>query len=234
MLWRRWLLLWWAAIVFAGGVAQAVADTHPRKVVTTYRDVHVLPVGQAVVTGTITTLQAAGAIGPVTPLPLRTATGSVSITGAVVDGRAATIVWQGGRPFSLSGSGGLDLGATTLTVDGRGVTWPVDGTHALVPGAYTVDAPVAVGAGGLAEPRDQVTFTADAHTTIEVHGGTTVTAAARTLHLEGPGRLVIDGQLDVETRDGRRHVTHLDFGPGPFVVDVAGSQIRATLQGELR
>jgi len=224
---------WMAAIVFAGGVAQVVADRHPRRVITTYRDVPVLPVGQAKVTGTVTTLQAADASGPLVPLPLHAVTGSVSIDGALVDGQRATIVWQGGRPFSLSGTGGLDLGPTTLTVDAHGITWPVDGTHSLAPGRYTVDAPVAVGTGGLAQPRDEVAFAADARTTIEVHGGITRTAPSERLHLEGPGRLTIDGDLEVETSDGTRHRTHLDFGPGPFVVDLTGGRIAATLQGPL-
>jgi hypothetical protein len=41
---------------------------------------------------------------------------------------------------------------------------------------------------------------------------------------------VADGSFTVITRDGSRHVTHLTFGPGPFVVDLDGASLTATLQ----
>ena len=153
---------------------------------------------------------------------------------ATVHANGQSVVWQGGRPFSLTG-GGVDLGPTSVTVDATGAHWPLDGERVLLPGDYTIDAPVAVGAGGLAEPRDSFTFTAtkDGDATVDLPGAV-VTTPLTTLHLDGPGHLVLDGTFLVETRDGVRRATHLEFGPGPLVVDLDHLNLTATLQGSLK
>lgn len=212
-------------------------DAAPRRAPAIVTDVSVLPPGQAKITGTAASIRLTDAVGPAMPLPLRVDAGPVTIAQARIDGRPVSIVWQGGRPFMLTGSGGVDLGPTTITVDGGRASWTVQGVRPLVPGTYTLDAPVAVGTAGMAEPRDVVTFVADEHTTIDVGGtGVPVTAPPGMLHLEGPGRLVADGRFVVLSGDGTRprRRTHLDFGPGPFVVELNGEQLTATVEGPLR
>jgi hypothetical protein len=234
--WAIWGVGWLALIVLAGGLATVAARRSPRPVETVVTDVHVLPPGQTKVTGTFRSLQLTDAVGPPLRLPVRAATGTVTIDHAEVDGQRASIVWQGGRPFVLGGDGGIDLGPTTVTIDGRGATWPIDGRHPLRPGHYRVDAPVAVGTGGIATSRDAVDFVADSQTTIDVGDRITVTTSTAQLRLEGPGQVVGDGRFRLVTGDGSDPQTavHLQFGPGPFVVDVDRDAIAATLQGPVR
>ena len=233
--WTTWAVGWLVLIVLAGGIAQVVVERHPRRIEQIVTEEHVLPPGQARVTGTFDHLAFVDAVGPAVPLPLRVDTGTATIDDAVVDGQRASIVWQGGRPFVLTG-GAVDLGPTAVTLDAHGATWPLGGRHPLVAGRYAVDAPVAVGTGGIAAARDGVTFQADARTTIDLAAGVTLTTPPGPLHLEGPGHLVADGRFTILIGDGRHGMarTHLDFGPGPFVVDLDGTRLVATLQGPLR
>lgn len=220
---------WLAAIVFAGGVAQVVAERQQPKVETIVRDVHVLPEGQAKVTGTITGLRGADVVGPPLGPPILLPQGGT----ATIENGEETVVWTGGRPFALVGPG-LDLGPTTLTVDAAGEHWSIDGPRALLPGHYEVRTSVAVGRGGLATPRDSYAFDATDDAVLDAPGGI-VTRTRGALHLTGPGTLVLDGTFSVRTRDGRRTATHLEFGPGPLEVDLAvDGTITATLQGPLR
>lgn len=78
----------------------------------------------------------------------------------------------------------------------------------------------AVGSGGLATPRDSVTFTAGEETTITT-SGRAVAGRPLPVRLEGPGTFAADGTFRITTRDGTTTATRLEFGPGPFVVDVA-------------
>jgi hypothetical protein len=219
---------WLAAIVFAGGVAQAFAEHRQPVVETIRRDVPVLPAGQAKVTGTFTAIRGTDVVGPPLRGPIVFEHGTATIENA-----GETIVWDGGRPFGMIG-GGLDVGPTSLTVDEHGAHWSVDGPRTLLPGDYEVHTPVAVGRGGLASPRDSYRFTATDDALLDAPGGV-LTGPAEDLHLTGPGTLALDGTFTVETRDGRRSATHLEFGPGPFEVDLSADRIlRATLQGPLR
>ncbi|MCU1486187.1 MAG: hypothetical protein JWN67_2933 [Actinomycetia bacterium] len=220
---------WLAAIVFAGGVAQVVAEHQDPKVDTIVRDVHVLPAGQAKVTGTITSLHGTDVIGPPLDAPITLPQGG----SATIENDGETIVWTGGRPFALVGPG-LDLGPTALAVDADGEHWSIDGPRALLPGHYEVRTSVAVGRGGLATPRDSYAFDAGDDAVLDAPSGV-VTASRALLHLTGSGRLVLDGTFEVRTREGRRTATHLEFGPGPLDVDLAADgTITATLQGPLR
>jgi hypothetical protein len=133
---------WLAAIVFAGGLAQAFAEHRQPVVETTVRDVHVLPAGQAKVTGTFTAIRGTDVVGPPLRVPIVFEQGTATIENA-----GETIVWDGGRPFAMVG-GGLALGPTSLTIDERGAHWSIDGPRALLPGDYEVRTPVAVGRGG--------------------------------------------------------------------------------------
>jgi hypothetical protein len=238
--WSTWIVGLLVAMVLAGGVAQVIAERTQPKVTTTVEEVHVLPPGQAIVRGTLTSLHGTDVLGPTLPLPLVLQTGRATIRGALTGDGRATLAWDGGRPLRLEGEGGVDLGPTTVDVDARGrAVWPLVGVHRLVRGRYVLIGSVALGTGGLARPRDQVDFLTDGATTLEAASGMTVPTAAGTLHLDGPGSVVLDGAFTVETRAGRRAASHLEFGPGPLTIDLTPQPdgtlaLRATLQGALR
>lgn len=215
--------------VFAGGVAEVFAEWRRPEVETVIREVHVLPEGQAKVTGTLTSLRGTDVAGPTLSMPVVLEEGTATIeTGEV------TIVWDGGRPFRLEGDGALDLGPTEVVLDATTSRWSLDGVRVLLPGRYRVLTPVAVGRGGLAEPRDTYDFVAGDDTTIEAPGAW-LTRPRTSMRLEGPGTLILEGRFDVRTRDGRRTTTRLEFGPGPFELDLAADgTMSATLQGPLR
>lgn len=216
-----WLLGVVIAALLAGGIMTVITDDPPKPIVeTTFRDVVVLPEDQAEVTGTVDGFVAEDANGEPLAMPLELPTGRATIEGALVGGERSTIVWDGGRPFRLSGSGAIDLGPTHVELGMGAVFWTIDGLRILTPGEYRLDTPVAVGSGGLARPRDVVEFTADEETTINTAGGGAVVRGLP-VHLEGPGTFEADGTFRVRTRSGTTSATHLEFGPGSFLVDVA-------------
>jgi hypothetical protein len=98
--------------------------------------------------------------------------------------------------------------------------------------------PVAVGAAGLGATRDGVTFEATDATTISFRGGATTPGPQGELVLTGPGRVVLDGSLEVRTATGTVTASHVELVDGPFelrLVPVPDGTwvIRATLQGEV-
>ena len=234
---------WAVAVVLAGGVTYVLTAPEspvrpfgdPVVTETTIREVVVLPVGQAEVTGTLARLRATGATGPTVDLPIVVPTGTAVIDGALVGGARETIVWDGGRPFRLDGTGGLDLGPTTVEVDGGELRWPLDdGVRVLLPGDYVVATPVAVGASGLAVASEGTAFAADEDTTVEAVGWTIVRPVPDALHLEGPGGLELEGDLLVRTREGERRARRLVLAEGPYVVDLApGGTVTATVRGDV-
>ena len=132
----RWLLGVIIAAVLAGAVATAVAE-HGRRdpiVETVIHDTVVLPEGQAEVHGSLTAMVADDATGPPLTIPLDVDHGGATIEGALVDGKRTTIVWDGGRPFHLRGSGSIDLGPTHVELGIGALFWPIDGVRALSPG----------------------------------------------------------------------------------------------------
>lgn len=223
-----WLLCSWALALVVGALTYVLtAEGSPTRPFdapsVTETSIHtevVLPEGQAEVSGTLTTFTADDANGPPLSLPIQIDHGGATIEGAIVDGQRSTIVWDGGRPFQLSGSGAIDLGPTHVELGVGALFWPIDGIRLLTPGEYRVDTPIAVGAGGLARPRDSVTFTANEETTLETTGGATVLRGPQVLHLEGPGSFTAEGTFSIKTRDGTRTATKVAFGPGSFVVDL--------------
>jgi hypothetical protein len=220
---------WLAAIVFAGGVAQVVAEHQRPEVDTVVTVTHVLPPGQAKVAGTFTAVRGTDVTGPPFRGPIRIAAGGH----ATIDNGDETVVWDGGRPFDLTG-GGLDLGPTTVTIDAAGSHWSIDGPRSLLAGRYELHTPAAVGTGGLATPRDSYAFTVTDDGVLDT-AAAVVTTPPGPLRLTGPGRLVLDGTFSVRTREGRRTATHLEFGPGALTVDLtADGHLTATLQGPLR
>jgi len=235
------------AATFAAALAVVVDDARQDRGTTVVEieegdTVVVPPAGQAEISGTVEAGTAEHAVAPVLPLPLHASAqpgqAGITIERAIVDGEAATIVWDGGRPFTLGGDGGIDLGATRVDIGRDGVNWPLDGEpRGLTPGTYTVEAPVAVGRAGLASPMDRVTFTAGEGTTIVTTGGIAVRTAPSPLRLEGPGSITLRGALTIRTADGTRDSAIVRFGPGPFVVDLVpvagGWRVDGTVKGPL-
>jgi hypothetical protein len=197
--------------------------------------------GQAFVTGTATLLTADNALGPALkpPFTITIASrgqGSADITGVAVAGKNVEIYWYGGQPLPVSGTGELDIAGGALTADASGLTWVLDGApRSLTSGHFNLGAPVAVGAGGLAEPHQSIAFDAGASSTVQTTGKAQVHVAPTTVHLSGPGSVRIHGDFQVQTSTGTRHATAVTFGPGSYEVDLipvaGGNTVRATLQG---
>lgn len=199
--------------------------------------------GQAFVKGTVDTLTAEGAQGvalvaPFTLIALERGVGKATIENALVDGKRTSIAWSGGTPLPITGSGGLDLSGTRVVVDAAGASYAVDGAaRALKPGTYRAGASVAVGVGGLATPRDAISFTADARTVISAQGAVVVKVAPARIELAGPGRVTAKGQLQVRDPTSTRAAAGIQFGEGPYTVTVtpgpARLELDAVLQGPL-
>jgi hypothetical protein len=198
--------------------------------------------GQVFVTGQVERFTADDAQAPAplgTPFTLSATergVGNATIDNALVGGKRSTISWATGTPLPVTGAGGLDLGPVHVEVDGRGVTWGLDGgSRTFVPGTYHAGASVAVGSGGLGTPRDGVDFGADERTVLTSRGGVVCHLAPQRLELKGPGRITVSGRLQVQTPTGRRSAGTLSFGPGPFTVTLSptggGVTIDSVLQG---
>ncbi len=201
--------------------------------------------GQVFVKGTLDRLTADGAQGaaaviatPFTLTALERGVGKATIENALVSGRRTTIVWSGGTPLPITGDGGaIDLGGSKVDVDVSGLSWTVDGTRPLKPGNYRAGAPVAVGATGVATPRDSVDFAADARTVITARSGVVVKVPAGPVELAGPGKVSAAGQLQIRDQASRTPAGGFQFGEGPYTVKlnpVAGRvELDAVLQGPL-
>jgi hypothetical protein len=200
--------------------------------------------GQAFVKGSVDKLTAEGAQGaaiatPFTIAAVERGTGKATIENVLVDGKRTTIAWGGGTPLPISGDGGtIDLSGTKVDVDAGGATWTVDGSpRALKPGKYRAGAPVAVGVGGLATPRDLVEFTADAQSVISSRGGVVVKVPPGNLEVTGPGKVTVNGQLQLRDAKTTKAVTAIQFGEGPYKVTLTPAagrfDIDAVLQGPL-
>ena len=242
-----------SVVVVAVGVRVVAANTSAldrfkggTAVTTTTVDLGPRPApGQVFVKGTVDRLTADGAQGaaaviatPFTLTAVDRGVGKATIENALVSGKRTTIVWGGGTPLPISGDGGtIDLGASRVDVDGSGLTWTVDGTRALKPGNYRAGAPVAVGATGVATPRDSVDFTADARTVITARSGVVVKVPPGPLELTGPGKVSATGQLQIRDQTSRTPADGFEFGEGPYTVRlnaVAGRlELDAVLQGPL-
>jgi hypothetical protein len=198
--------------------------------------------GQAFLSGEVERLAADKAQAPAIQSPF-TITGErgvsrLAIEKAMVGGKRSTISWDGGTPLPISGQGGLELGATHVEVNGEGITWSLDGAgRQFVPGTYSIGAPVAVGTGGLATPRDGAEFTADEQTVLVSRGNAVVHLDPAKVELKGPGSLEASGKLQVQYPDRKSQTGKVKFGEGPFQVTVepAGDKLRVSgvLQGDV-
>ncbi|MFN2609106.1 MAG: hypothetical protein ABR511_14635 [Acidimicrobiales bacterium] len=200
--------------------------------------------GQVFVTGDVAHFSADDAqiatplASPFTLSATERGAGNATIENALVAGRRSTISWGTGTPLPISstGPGGLDLGAAHVDVDAGGVTWGLDGVaRGFLPGTYRAGAPVAVGSGGIAAPRDSVDFTADDKTVITTRGGVVVHLDPRPLVVSGPGKVAVSGRLRVETPAAAKAAATVTFGPGAFKVTLtpggSGARMDSVLQG---
>lgn len=203
----------------------------------------VLPPGQTVVTGTVTSATAGDATGPPLTIPLEITVpvrgrGMATFYNVDVGGRPSSVVWNGGEPLGLVGHGAIVAGRVDVTVDASGSTWALDGSERiLAPGTYHAAAPVAVGQAGLARPQDSADFTAGSGSAVVTTGGATVHRDPEALHLIGPGSLVLHGSLQVRTASGTAPARRVLLTHGSFVVDLVpgpgGISVRATVQGRV-
>ncbi len=200
--------------------------------------------GQAFVTGDVKSLVADSAqterlSSPFTITAVERGAASLTIENALVSGQRVDISWDGGTPLSVSGEGGLELGATRLEVDGETIVWALAGDpRAFVPGTYRVAAPVAVGTGRLATPREGVEFTADGQTVLVARGNVVVRERIRRVAMTGGGKLTVTGRLQVRFPERRTSVRSVTLEEGPFRATVeprdGAVQVDAVLQGAVQ
>jgi hypothetical protein len=243
-------LAWACALLLACGVVAAAVRTlapedapaarpsAPREEAKA-RTETVLPPGQAEVTGAATTVSAdAEDVGSIpAPFVIQVPTpgsGSATITGALIDGKRTTIAWDGGRPLIVATGKGVEPGPVHVEVSGATQRYSMDGAaRGFTTGTYRIDTPVAVGAEGLAVPRDSVTFQADEETVLVTRGGAVLAVTRPNLALTGPGKVSAKGSFTVRTSDGQRPASSLEFGPGSYEVQLRTNAVDATFQGPL-
>ena len=226
-----------------GTVAPGTGDT----TTTTGPTGSVVPApGQTQVTGVVTVVGIDDAVldprnvpTPLTVVSDRGFGNGGELTGVTVDGQPASVVWDGGRPFVLVSGGGLELDPVRVDLTPEGLRLTLGGgAHAVQPGSYELDAPVAVGTAGVASARDGVAFTADGSSLFEAKGdaGLVLTGDAPRRFL-GPGTVRLEGTLEITDADGTRTVSTIEATSAAFeltLTPVAGGgwSVTATLQGE--
>lgn len=211
-----------------GGGDQVVAVTNGSPATsTTSTTVRVLRPGpgQIRVQGTVSSVHLEGAVPDprqiATPLTIVSDRGMGNggeLTGVTVDGQPSSIVWDGGRPFTLSGDGGLAVGPVVVDLIPEGVRLTLGGSaHSLEPGAYRLDTPVAVGRSGIATPRDRVSFDATSNALFDARGDAGIVLGPGSPHrLLGPGSVQLNGVLQLTDASGKRSGTTLSLARGAF------------------
>lgn len=240
---RHLFLAMWSVLIALIGVTVVVADGLDRggaasdQVIggpdgtvastTTAAPVVVPGPGQVRVSGTVSALRLDGAVldprSLSTPLTITASRGfgnGAELSGVTVDGKPSTIVWDGGRPFALSGPGGIIPGPVVVEIVPDGLRLTLGGgVHGFAPGTYRLDTPVAVGTSGVATPRDSVVFDASAKSLLDARGDAAITlGAGPPLHLLGPGRVELRGTLALTDAAGTRDATS-------YLADVAAFDV---------
>jgi hypothetical protein len=186
--------------------------------------------GQVRVHGTITALHLEGSVldpnEVATPLTIVSDRGfgnGGELTQVEVDGKPSSIVWDGGRPFVLSSGGAMVVAPVVTDLVPEGLRLVLGGAvHTLTPGTYRLDTPVAVGSAGIATPMDAVTFTATEATRFEALGDAALVFGPDVArHLMGPGRVQLDGALELTDAQGARTAT-------TFSVELAAFDLTVT------
>lgn len=202
---------------------------------------------QVELTGTVTQVVADRAVSDPLPTPFTVeaterGVSRAQIVNAVVNKRKTIVHWDGGRPLPLTGSGKIDLGLAAVKVQRDGIVWSLEGApRQLRPGSYRVGTTVAVGASGIATPRDGVVFDGSDGTAIQVSkGGAFIKQPPRALQLEAgeAGSVTFAGDLTVRTNERTGKLASVRFGPGLFDIKLTpqpgGYRIEALLQGPLQ
>ncbi|MDE0802117.1 MAG: hypothetical protein OSA99_02220, partial [Acidimicrobiales bacterium] len=136
-------------------------------------------------------------------------------------GGGDTIVWDGGRPITLSGDGVITLQPGPFRVGGGLFADMSGAAHRLSPGRYSVAGPVAVGdGGGLAAPSTQTSFTAGEAATVSGTGQVEGRLPPGSWLLLGPGRVALEGTLQILTGDGQRDASTATMENGSYEVTV--------------
>jgi hypothetical protein len=202
---------------------------------------------QVTVTGTVTAVHVEGAVIAPLGLPLTITTpergegSGATVKGITVDGKPSGIEWDAGTPLELGGDGTLQLAPLEVDADADHLYINFStGAHGFSPGEYHIDTPVAVGTGGLATPVRSVTFEATTSSTITFRGNASTTLDPRELSIQGPGRVVLAGDLTVVQPDGSSlKAAMVTLASGPFTLAIAPAPggytlQQATLQGVIQ
>jgi hypothetical protein len=166
--------------------------------------------GQVAIRGTVRAVHLEGAVldprSVPTPFTITSERGfgnGGEITGVTVGKEPASVVWDGGRPFVLASGGSMVLDPVVADLVPDGIRLSLAGVHAIAPGTYQLDTPVAVGRSGVATSRDAVTFTATSGSTFEATGDTALLldhTAPR--HFVGPGKVHLEGTFALTLTTG--------------------------------
>lgn len=188
--------------------------------------------GQVRVKGIVSSVHLEGAVldprrlsTPLTIVSDRGMGNGGELTGVLVDGKPSSIVWDGGRPFALSGGGGLIVGPAVVDLVPEGVRLTLGGSaHSIEAGSYRLDTPVAVGRSGIATPRDNVSFQATDRALFEARGDAGIVLGPGEAHrLLGPGSAQISGVLDLTDASGTRSGTTISLAKGAFDLTLTAS-----------
>ncbi len=197
------------------------------------------------VTGTVAIGTVIGVLDDPVPTPLvLTVPSSGGGNGAVVDGievdgRSATLVWDGGRPLTLDGVGTMTVQSDTFRIEAGRVVAALGGfAHPLAAGSYRLDGPVAIGDdSGLARPSDSTSFTAVATAVIRGTGTSDVRLPDQALQLFGPGIVSLTGTFRVQTEDSVNDAAMVTATDASFELRLEpdGERLRVTMlvQGAL-
>lgn len=180
---------------------------------------------------------------PVTFVPASRGSGnSGELRGVIVGEGLADIIWDGGRDLVVEGTGGFAFDRVPIVLEAgvlRAQLGEVVGDVA--PGDYIVRTPVAVGASGLAEPRDEVAFVVGATEASKVafRGEVSVTLGPSPPLLLGPGAGTLTGTFGITRPDGStQDASTVTIGPDTaFEIEVAavegGWLVNALLEGDV-
>lgn len=156
------------------------------------------------------------------------------INPVVIDGESRSIVWDGGRPLTLTGPDLQQLYGPWRMEDGALILDLSDIVVGLSPGAYTLVGPVAVGdPSGLASPYDRVSFDATAETALVGSGASSLVLQARRAVLLGPGTVDLQGSFTVTTADATVTASTIRIRDDSFELTVS-SEGSASVSGLAR